>query len=267
MSEIPTSYERQLGFVSAEEQQMLMASGAAVIGLGGVGGVAAELLVRAGVGRLSIADGDVFETSNLNRQVGATTATLGQEKTEAMAQRLLAINPSLELYSLPPAGSPDWREELLTGCKSVVLAADAPKAALAVLRAGRSVGAAVVEAVALPAIQVRAFSPEGPDPETGMPTQGRPLDEFNDGQTADALALSPLSAWIDGLGEPLGLSPEMLLATAEGGAARGFGPHVWIAGALAALESIKIILGRGEIAWYPGKAALDPCLWQLFLAS
>ncbi len=264
---IPAAYERQLGFVSPEEQQFLDRSGVAVIGLGGVGGVAAELLVRAGVGKLSVCDGDVFEASNLNRQVGSTTANLGQPKTDAMAQRLLAVNPALELYVLPPAASPDWRDELLAGHAAIVQAADASRASLAVLRAGRSLGIPMLEAVALPVVQVRAFKPDGPDPEEGMATMGRPLADFSDDDIASAQANSPLSAWIDGQGEPLGLSPDMLLATAQGRAARGFGPHVWIAGALAALETIKIILGRGKIAWHPGKAALDPCLWQLFLAS
>ena len=264
---IPAAYERQLGFVSPEEQRLLGRSGVAVIGLGGVGGVAAELLVRAGVGKLSVCDGDVFEASNLNRQVGSTTASLGQAKTEAMAQRLLAINPALELYVLPPAAAPDWRDALLTDCKSVVQAADAPRAALAVLRAGRSLDIPVVEAVALPVVQMRAFSPDGPNPEEGMATKGRPLADFSDHEIASALAGSPLSSWIDGQGEPLGLSPDMLLATAQGRAARGFGPHAWMAGAMAALETIKIVLGRGKIAWHPGKAALDPCLWQVFLAS
>lgn len=267
MAEVSAAYERQLGFVSAEEQQQLGGTQVAVIGLGGVGGIAAELLVRAGVGAMSICDGDAFDTSNLNRQVGATTASLGLDKTDVMADRLLAINPSLALYALPPAASAQWQDEVLTGCTVIIQAADAPRAALTVLRAGRRLSIPVVEAVALPAVQIHAFSPEGPDPEGAMPTQGRNLDDFNDDEIATAMAISPLSAWIDGDGQPLGLSPDMLLATAESRTARGFGPHVWIAGALAALETIKIILGRGEIAWYPGKASLDPCLWQLFLAS
>lgn len=67
------------------------------VGLGGVGGVATELLARTAVGRLTIVDGDVVEDSNRNRQLIATTHTVGQSKAEAMAERLLSINPALDL--------------------------------------------------------------------------------------------------------------------------------------------------------------------------
>lgn len=68
-----------------------------VVGLGGVGAYAAEMLCRAGVGALTIVDGDVIEESNLNRQLPALASTIGQPKTEVMAARLFGINPELRL--------------------------------------------------------------------------------------------------------------------------------------------------------------------------
>ena len=68
------------------------------VGLGGVGGIAAELLTRTAVGELTIVDGDIVEESNRNRQVIATTLTAGRFKAEAMAERLLIINPDLKLH-------------------------------------------------------------------------------------------------------------------------------------------------------------------------
>ena len=67
------------------------------VGLGGVGGIATELLARTAVGRLTIVDGHVVEDSNRNRQLIATTHSVGQSKAEAMAERLLSINPALDL--------------------------------------------------------------------------------------------------------------------------------------------------------------------------
>lgn len=67
------------------------------VGLGGVGGIATELLARTAVGRLTIVDGDVVEDSNRNRQLVATMHSVGQSKAEAMAERLLSINPALDL--------------------------------------------------------------------------------------------------------------------------------------------------------------------------
>jgi len=71
-----------------------------VVGLGGVGAVAAEMICRAGVGKITIADGDVVEITNRNRQLPALKSTEGRPKTEILAQRLLDINPGLELNSV-----------------------------------------------------------------------------------------------------------------------------------------------------------------------
>ena len=71
-----------------------------VAGLGGVGGIAAELICRAGVGQMTIADGDLVEDSNRNRQLAALTSTVGKAKAELLAARLLDINPDLKLTVL-----------------------------------------------------------------------------------------------------------------------------------------------------------------------
>lgn len=68
-----------------------------VVGVGGVGAYAAEMIARAGVGRMTIVDGDTVAESNLNRQLVALHSTLGRPKTEVMAERLLDINPELQL--------------------------------------------------------------------------------------------------------------------------------------------------------------------------
>jgi len=68
-----------------------------VVGLGGVGAYAAEMLCRAGIGNLSIIDGDRIEMSNINRQLPATTATIGMYKTEILVERFLEINPSIAI--------------------------------------------------------------------------------------------------------------------------------------------------------------------------
>ena len=69
----------------------------AVFGLGGVGGMAAEALVRGGIGNLVSVDHDTVSESNLNRQVFATVPTIGMDKVEAARERLTAINPDLHL--------------------------------------------------------------------------------------------------------------------------------------------------------------------------
>jgi tRNA A37 threonylcarbamoyladenosine dehydratase len=69
-----------------------------VAGLGGVGGIAAEMLVRAGISEISIADADTVEASNRNRQIPALKSTEDRLKTEVMVERLLDINPEVKIH-------------------------------------------------------------------------------------------------------------------------------------------------------------------------
>ena len=69
-----------------------------ILGLGGVGSFAAELLVRAGIGKITIVDSDSYNFSNINRQIGALRSTIGMLKVDVMEKRLKDINPDIELY-------------------------------------------------------------------------------------------------------------------------------------------------------------------------
>ena len=68
-----------------------------VVGLGGVGAYAAEMIARAGVGRMTIADADVVNVTNINRQLVAFHSTIGRSKADVLAERLRDINPGIEL--------------------------------------------------------------------------------------------------------------------------------------------------------------------------
>lgn len=85
----------------------LEAATVAIFGLGGVGGAAAEAVVRAGVGRVVLVDGDVYQPSNLNRQVGALAETVGRSKAEIMAVRARAINPAVRAQPVAALYHPD----------------------------------------------------------------------------------------------------------------------------------------------------------------
>lgn len=85
-----------------------------VIGLGGVGSYAAEFLARAGVGRMTIVDGDTVDTTNINRQLPALHSTVGQSKAEIMAARIRDINPAIELSVRNEFLTPEEVKELIT---------------------------------------------------------------------------------------------------------------------------------------------------------
>ncbi len=83
--------------IGEEALEKLAKSHVLVAGLGGVGAHAAEQLVRAGIGKLTIVDGDTLHLTNRNRQLPALESTMGMKKTDVMAQRLRDINPDVEL--------------------------------------------------------------------------------------------------------------------------------------------------------------------------
>lgn len=87
--------------VGEEKMQKLHRSHVLVAGLGGVGSMLAEMLCRAGIGTLSLVDGDVIQASNRNRQILALQHLEGTAKTEAMAARLRSINPAVVLHLHP----------------------------------------------------------------------------------------------------------------------------------------------------------------------
>ena len=80
-----------------EKLNMLRQANVLVVGLGGVGAYATEQLVRAGIGNITIVDGDTVNTSNRNRQLTALVSTVGQSKAAVVASRLKDINPELNL--------------------------------------------------------------------------------------------------------------------------------------------------------------------------
>lgn len=86
-----------------------------VVGLGGVGGYAAEAVARAGIGRMTIVDYDLVAPSNCNRQLPALQSTIGHSKTEVMGQRLLDINSALRLDIQDTFLNPDNTSEILRG--------------------------------------------------------------------------------------------------------------------------------------------------------
>lgn len=114
--------------------QRLATARVLVAGVGGVGSCAVEALARAGVGCLTLVDSDLVQASNINRQVHALTTTLGRPKVEVMAERLLQINPGLQVTPLQELITPDNVSDLLEPGYDLVLdAIDSFSAKLALL--------------------------------------------------------------------------------------------------------------------------------------
>ncbi len=106
---------RNRGLITPQEQQRLRNSRLAIIGMGGVGGLHLEALLRLGIGRFTIADPDVFEVPNINRQYGARISTLGRPKVDVMAEIARDLNPEVHLRLLHKPVGPDNADEFLYG--------------------------------------------------------------------------------------------------------------------------------------------------------
>ncbi|NMH28907.1 tRNA threonylcarbamoyladenosine dehydratase [Flavobacterium silvaticum] len=106
--------ERAEILFKAEGIKKLNDSNVLVVGLGGVGSFAAEFLARAGVGSMTIVDGDVVDITNINRQLPALHSTVGQPKVDVVGDRLMDINPELKLTRLKEFLSPERAFEIVT---------------------------------------------------------------------------------------------------------------------------------------------------------
>ena len=100
--------------VKEEGIKRLQSANILIVGLGGVGSFAAEFLVRSGIGNLTIVDGDTVDITNINRQLPALNSTIGKNKTDVVAERILDINPEINLKKINEFLEPERMEEILT---------------------------------------------------------------------------------------------------------------------------------------------------------
>ena len=138
-------FDRTIRLVGEEGQARLLRAKVALFGVGGVGSYALEALVRAGIGEMLLVDGDVVEETNLNRQLIATRATLGQPKSEVARARALSIRPDMVIdahhafYDAQTAGQFD-----LSRYDWVVDAIDTVSSKLLLIEQARAAGAKVI---------------------------------------------------------------------------------------------------------------------------
>lgn len=104
---VTDQFSRSRILLGTEAMDKLRDSRVAIFGIGGVGSYAAEALVRCGIGHFILIDSDTVSRTNINRQIHATTITVGQRKTAVMAERMRAINPAAEIRELNDFYTPD----------------------------------------------------------------------------------------------------------------------------------------------------------------
>lgn len=117
-------YLRNHDALNETEQAILADKRVLVVGCGGLGGMLIECLARIGVGHLRVVDGDVFDETNLNRQLLSSTMNLGRPKTLAAQQRVMAVNPLVQVEAFQTLLTPENATDLLRECDVAVDALD-----------------------------------------------------------------------------------------------------------------------------------------------
>jgi tRNA A37 threonylcarbamoyladenosine dehydratase len=117
MNSIPQWMSRTNLLLDDDQINKLINANVLIVGLGGVGGICAEMIARAGVGKMTIVDGDVVEASNRNRQLPALISTDNLPKADVMAERIKDINPDVELTVINEYLKGERIEDLLRASK------------------------------------------------------------------------------------------------------------------------------------------------------
>ena len=137
-------YDRNIGTITIEEQALLAEKSVCVIGCGGLGGGVIENLTRMGVGELTLVDGDVFDVSNLNRQVLSNEGNIGKSKALQAAEQMSQINSELTYISIKEMVTEENAVSIIEGCDVVVDALDNVGARFALEKACDALGIPLV---------------------------------------------------------------------------------------------------------------------------
>lgn len=236
---------RNIGFVTAAEQDRLRGSTIFVCGTGGMGGACVMALARAGVGGLILADIDEFEISNLNRQAFAFLNTVGMHKAEATRDVCLTINPEIDITVYKQ----DWVdsvEEAVRQSAIVVNGTDDLAASLLLYRTARKFGKSVVDAYAspLPSIYVTRDHDPMPEERLGFPTRETAWNNLTDDQRQKAF-LREAEYIILNSSSRHHIDLDLAGEVAAGKRSRmSFAPMVLTTGTLMAYEALAGALGR-----------------------
>lgn len=165
---LPSRYQKNIGTTGLSGQARLLQATAVLVGAGGIGGTAAELLARMGVGKLIILDPDIYDETNLNRQNFACSVAVGQPKVDVVAERLMEINCDVEVMTHRIAGTTDSLPEFLPVADIVIDGLDSLDDRLALQQACSDAGKVMVHgAIAGSSLQVTTIYP-GDAGLTGM---------------------------------------------------------------------------------------------------
>jgi molybdopterin/thiamine biosynthesis adenylyltransferase len=234
---------RNIGPITFQEQETIRTSRVAVLGIGGLGGPLAENLVRAGCQNLVICDFDVFDESNLNRQI-CTTEDIGKRKIDVVESFLFKIDPEVSIQKFFKITQQNVNS-VLEGVKVVALTLDDPATSIFIARESRKRKIPMIESWGVPFLFTWWFTPESVDYETcyGLNTQKYDYFELSNSKKEISLAtyqdLLPKVFAMPGVREKYDREPGVFEEMMAGNiGARSFAPFVRITSDLLSVDMI-----------------------------
>ncbi len=251
-------FQRNFGVFTREEQARIRDARVLIIGCGGIGGVVAMALARSGLGHFVLMEHDTFQPSNMNRQITCYADTLGVNKAASVRDSILKINPEADVTVYERALQPREIDEVMKLADVVMPAADDWALSIVTLSAAKELGRPAVMAYPVGALgRACTFLPDSPyAAECLVMPYGFPYDELKEFmETSDNRRILEYyrtegawtEEWFDGWCE--GQLPHAQLCTI-----------VWISGALAAMEILKLVSGK----WEP---VVAPRYWHITPAN
>lgn len=239
-------FSRNLGIISQEDQSKIESSHVLICGVGGMGGVCAEMLVRMGVGELTIIDPDTYEHTNTNRQIHCNQESIGKFKAEVLAREFLKINPKLKItYYTQEVGVDNVDLLVHEGVDIVVNGMDQFLPSLILERKARSLSKTIVDAWITPFASVFVITPEDPHWEDflNLPTKGKKIEDITAEDLIDNLKQEV--AYTLSHFKPYKYVDKELVnkVLAQEIPRPSFAPVVWLSGAFLANEVFKILCG------------------------
>ena len=245
------AFGRNRGIISKEEQDRLRNSRVAIVGMGGVGGINLVTLARLGIGRFTIADPDIFELANTNRQFGAMCSTMGCSKAEVMANIARDINPDVDVRVFSDPISSENADDFLRDADVFVDAIDFyaidVRRMLFRMVASRGIYGITAGPVGFSAIWI-LFEPDGMS-----------FDRYFD-MSDEMSELDKIVAFVVGVAPKATHTSYMDLneldTTSRTGPSTSIGCH--IAGGAVSCEAVRVLLGKGRIKPAPYYHQFDP---------
>lgn len=233
------AFERNLGFITSEEQRVLINSTVAIAGAGGDGGMLAVQLARMGVGNFKLADPDPFEEENLNRQAACTQSTIGINKAVAVGDYIREINPKINVEIYREGISRDNTDEFLSGSDLLIDETEFTIHSLGVMLARSARRKSIPNLMAMNVgfgATVTSFVPDG-----------KTFEEFLGLKISDNLekidqASVAISRWVPYLPPYVDLAAFQKVASGEK-SAPSVAPGVAIAAGTAAVQAMLHLLG------------------------